>query len=65
MSRGKYSARTANREATLDNDIIREKTNLIEAHVARIRELEATLAAERKDRGAEVIRRATSWLPLR
>ncbi len=57
MTRGKYAARAANREARLDNELIAEKVNQVAALKATIAGLETTLARERKDRGAEVIRR--------
>src|ERR1700694_768726 len=58
MTRGRYAARAANREARLDNDVIREKVNEVAALKAKVADLEAMLAVERQDRDALVVRRA-------
>ena len=58
MTRGKYAARAANREARLDNELIAEKVNQVAVLKAEIGRLETTLADERRDRSAEVVRRA-------
>lgn len=58
MTKGKYAARAANREARLDNELLVEKM----AEIARLKRAlantERLLADERRDRGAIITARA-------
>jgi hypothetical protein len=58
MTKGKYAARAANREARLDNELIAEKVEQIAALEAQVQTLERQLADERRERGVLVIHRA-------
>lgn len=58
MSKGKYAARAANRLATLDNDLLRDKTAEVEQLKARVAELETQLRGEKHDRDSTILRRA-------
>jgi hypothetical protein len=58
MTRGRYAARAANRLAALDNDLLRDKAVEVEHLTARIADLEAELAAEKRDRDALILARA-------
>jgi hypothetical protein len=58
MTRGKHGAKAANRLAALDNQLLRDKCAEVDQLHGRVAELEAQLAAEKRERDALVLERA-------
>lgn len=58
MPKGKYAAKSANRLADLDNQLLQEKIAEIFTLRKQLDQLAAELAAERKERGAIVLKRS-------
>lgn len=58
MAKGKYAARTANREVARDNEIIIEKMAEIDHLTQELADTQRLLAEERRERGAIIIARA-------
>jgi len=58
VTRGKYAARAANREAARDNELLVEKMAEIDALTAQLADTQRLLAEERRNRGTLVTARS-------